>query len=195
MSAACRLAGGLSHDLPQPPAYAIALHCIADLPGDREADPRGTIVSTVAHLKDEGPGRNFGRSGGSQKIRPVPQSLHGNSHGASRAAPVVRRSDACGRGPAGLSRPCGRPWWPFWRGNRDGACARACSVGTSVSRIPLRWSRHVADEWMAGGRICPERQFAGLIRDAGRLRQCDSPPEYPPCRRVYQKSELALKRP
>jgi hypothetical protein len=37
----------------------------------------------VAHLKNEGSGRNFDRSGGSQEIRPVPQSLHGNSHKAN----------------------------------------------------------------------------------------------------------------
>src|SRR5687768_9928997 len=85
-----------------------------------------------------------------------------------------RRSGACDPGTAEPAQPSGRPWWPFWRGNRDGVCARACSVDTSVSRIPLRCRGMLPMMDSHGARLHgPERQLAGLIRDADRLRQCD----------------------
>ena len=42
---------------------------------------------------------------------------------------------------AGHWLPCGRPWSPCGRGNRDGACAPACSVDRSASREATPLSR------------------------------------------------------
>jgi hypothetical protein len=50
----------------------------------------------------------------------------------------VRRSAACGPGHAAWRSLCDRPWLPSGRGIRDGACAPACSVDRSASRVFLR---------------------------------------------------------
>ena len=55
--------------------------------------------------------------------------------GTRRRAAGVRRSVACDRARAGPRPPCGRPWLPCGRGNRDGACAPICLVDRSASRL------------------------------------------------------------
>jgi hypothetical protein len=87
MSGTHRISGRLPYDFPQTPADPVALHRISHLLGDREAHPGRVVVAAIAHLHDEGLGReglvgNFDSGGGSQEIRPVPQSLHENSCGA-----------------------------------------------------------------------------------------------------------------
>ena len=54
---------------------------------------------------------------------------------------AVRRTAVCDHAPGAPTRPCARPWSPYVRGSRDGACVRACSVDRSASRFVLRWLR------------------------------------------------------
>src|SRR5689334_6831875 len=54
---------------------------------------------------------------------------------------AVRRTDVCDHGPVAPTKPCVRPWLPYVRGSRGGACVRACSVDRSASRLFLRWLR------------------------------------------------------
>ena len=46
-----------------------------------------------------------------------------------------RRKAACARASAVPTPLCARLWCPCARGNRDGACVRACSVDRSASRL------------------------------------------------------------
>ena len=87
--------------------------------------PRSRACSTNA---DDG-GLGAGRGG--QKVRALPQPLHGDAarfRTASGAQPL-----AAARAPGGR-RPCGRPWSSCGRDSRDGACAPACWVDRSASR-------------------------------------------------------------
>ena len=79
MSRTRRFTGRPSHDFPQSAADAITFHRISYLFRDREADPGWAAVAAIAHLNDESLGRDFDCGGGSQEIRPVPQSLHAKS--------------------------------------------------------------------------------------------------------------------
>jgi hypothetical protein len=53
-----RRSGGQSHHFAQPPAHAVSLHRIADLPRYGKADPDGTalalVFSALPRLHDEG---------------------------------------------------------------------------------------------------------------------------------------------
>ena len=109
----------------------------------------------------------------------MPQSLHRGP--TADGPPGIRRSGACGRARGGPRRPCGRPWWPCGRENRDGACARACSVDRSVSRVSLRWSRRNAGcfGWCAPARSPANSGAAGVeyraaYKGLARFRQCDA---------------------
>src|SRR5262249_38158226 len=90
-----------------------------------------------------------------------------------------------GRG--ALRAPCGRPWSPCARGNHDGACAPACSVGRSASPglSPLAvaatgspWRRRIGrispvrHPITAIGRGCRLFQVPRLIREGSLGRQC-----------------------
>jgi hypothetical protein len=60
-------------------------------------------------------------------------------------AAAVRRTAACDCAPGAPTRPCVHLWLPCARGNRVGACVRACSVDRSASRsgspLGAPWAR------------------------------------------------------
>ena len=120
-------------DVAQPPAHAIALDRGSDLARHREADPRRTVVVAVAPLQHECRRRNLGPAGCGQEIRPLLQPDHCDARRVGSGAEPLAAA-AC----AGLRPPCGRPWSPCVREIRDGACARACWVDRSASRVLLR---------------------------------------------------------
>jgi hypothetical protein len=68
---------GKPHDLAQAPPHAIALDRIADLPGYCETNPHRALVAAQACLQDESLGRRPYTLGGSPKVRPAFQALHG----------------------------------------------------------------------------------------------------------------------
>ena len=85
VTGAKRRIGHELHDFPQAAPHAVALHGIADLARHGEPDPdRASLLSgfvTAARLQHEGPAGRFralGSSlGGSPKVRPAFQALHG----------------------------------------------------------------------------------------------------------------------
>jgi hypothetical protein len=94
------------------------------------------------------------------------------------AACSLRQTAACGRArdvPRGLSV---RPWLTCVRGNRDGACARACSVDRSASRFkspPLAlWERRTrSSKRLQAPFIRARTRFRAAYTGGTRTRQCD----------------------
>lgn len=151
------------HNFSQPAAYAVAFDGGPDLTRYGKTDPGRPFVLSVTRLQHERRSRRFGPARRGEEIRPMPQPVHSGA-----MAPSFRRSAACARVRAGPRSPGGRPWWRCGRGNRDGACAQACSVGRSASRLSLRWCR---DGSIRGRATLPE--VPRLIREGGRSRQCE----------------------
>jgi hypothetical protein len=80
VAGAKRCEWGNADQFAQAPPHAVAFHGIADLPGDRKADPRRPGLGAPARLQDEGACRRAcafrGSLGGSPKITPAFQPLH-----------------------------------------------------------------------------------------------------------------------
>jgi hypothetical protein len=82
----CR--GREPYDLPQAAAHAIALYRIAHLLRHRESDAHRPVVRALERLQHECPAGRFDPGGGSPKVRPAFQTLHGASLSAE-GAPVT----------------------------------------------------------------------------------------------------------
>jgi hypothetical protein len=151
-------------DFPQPAADAVAFDCGPDLARHSKADASRFFVLSITRLQHERRSRRFRPARRGEEVRPMPQPVHSGA-----MAPSFRRSAACGRVRAGRRSPGGPPWWRCGRGNRDGACAQACSVGRSASRglSPL----------LSGINRYPARphcrRVSRLIGEGGRSRQCE----------------------
>jgi hypothetical protein len=85
------------HDFAQSTPHAIALDRIADLLRHRKADPWRTCVGARTALQHKGRRGSPGTRRGVEKIRPLPQSLHGSG-------PASRSS---GAEPLPAARPAG----------------------------------------------------------------------------------------
>ena len=76
---------------------------------------------------------------------PAPRRESPPASSAARTRPrrdsALRRSAACGRAHAASRSPCGRPWLPCGRESHADACAPACWVDRSASRMDLRIAR------------------------------------------------------
>jgi hypothetical protein len=77
-TAGARGGGRQSHDLPQSPAHAVALHGVAYLPRHGEPDPDCPIVGAPMRLQHEGAGGRPHSARRGTKIAPALQPLHGN---------------------------------------------------------------------------------------------------------------------
>jgi len=87
--AGVQFAGGREpHHLPQAAPHAIALHGVAHLPRHCEAYANGTRVCAPARLQDERAARRLDTGGGSPKVPPALQPLHGKNL-SGRGAPVT----------------------------------------------------------------------------------------------------------
>ncbi len=176
------------HDILEPPPNPIALDRVADLFRDGKSYPDRALVGASQRLQHESRRRHFATAGRCQKIGAPPQSLHGRTR---RRATGVRRSVACDRARAGPPPPCGRRWSPCGRGNHAGACAPACSVDRSASRLSVSAGRrsspidaidHCSRRTFGRWPSTPERprcrgcglfKVRRLIREAGLARQCE----------------------
>jgi hypothetical protein len=68
------------HDLTQPAPHPVALHRIADLPRDGEADPhRSVVFGAPARLYHESAAGSPQSRRRGTKVRPAGQPLHGNA--------------------------------------------------------------------------------------------------------------------
>ena len=137
------------------PSDAVALDRLADLPGDREAEPRllpcGCLAIRLAIAlpwpRARRPARPSAHPCGPAKTLPAlsvsSSSLVAPFAAVARALAIghpiaagrhLTPRGACGPSHAGEPRSCGHRWWPCACGNHAGACARACSADRSVSR-------------------------------------------------------------
>jgi len=92
--AGVQFAGGRKpHHLPQAAPHAVALHGVAHLPRHCKAYAHGALVCAPARLQHERAAGRLDTAGGSPKVRPALQPLHGknlNGSGApSRTEPLA----------------------------------------------------------------------------------------------------------
>ena len=153
------------HHFPEPAPHPVALDRIADLFGDGEAEPRGPGVLARVRLEHERRCRGLDPPGCGEKIRPLLQPLD-----QSRAGSAFRHSAACGRARAARRLPCGRPWLPCGCESHADACAPACWVDRSASRMDLRIARHARHGGSAPNRapvLEIDRPAAGRAKSRG----------------------------
>ena len=189
----------------QPPACPVTYHGIADPLGDREADPRRTIVVAGQGLQDNSMGRDFpplrrhpqkfrAAFEAARRLKGQGRACHGmegQGHArttAERPASFRRRA-AFGPWHAGSPAPGDRRRWPSGHETRGGACGQASTVGRCASR-PL--SRLIESAPIAEACAPPDtargyKSRTAAYTDAPSNRQrapVIAPPSSPPRRRA-----------
>jgi hypothetical protein len=98
---------GDPHDIPQAAANPIPFDRVADLLRHGKANPRWSVIDPLARLQHERGSGGLDAGRRSQKIRPLPQSFHGNNacgsgarrQAESRLRPRERRAESTLRPP------------------------------------------------------------------------------------------------
>ena len=158
---------------PEPTPDAVALHSIAGLLGDGEADARLPAIIAVRHFQQEKPPAALFTTPDGQELRAFAKPLRSNAPGLAGFRQgftlPLRRTAACGRG-CGVRRPLrGHPWWPCAHGNRAGACGRAWRVDRCASFVLI--PRRAA----LLGTVAMNRSCAGHGVAQSKLRRTDGP--------------------
>ena len=162
MSGAKPACGREPHYFPQATAHPVTLDGVSHLLRRGKAKTCRSRVAAFACLQHKCGGRYLDPGRRGQKFRSLPQPLHAsNSCGGLRR---LRRTAACGHVRDVPTGPFVHPLLPCARGNRDGVCARACSVDRSASRSI------VSAALGKGGHYPPKRLQTPFIRARTRFR-------------------------
>ena len=167
MSGAKPVCGREPHYFPQATAHPVTLDGVSHLLRRGKAKTCRSRVAAFACLQHKCGGRYLDPGRRGQKFRSLPQPLHASNScgGLSR----LRRTAACGHVRDVPTGPFVHPLLPCARGNRDGVCARACSVDRSASRFksPLRWGKEdtILQNVFKPRSFGPAHDFARLIRE------------------------------